>query len=141
MLIFLILVFSSLVCAEPASMMLSQSEETAVEKVLSYGSSPDTSKVQQGAESLMMYLSSIIFVNEHKWTLWINDQRISDRQSMPDNISINTVTSSHILFNLQSDPNRQFQLNADQTYIIHEQKIVDGDARKSHSLQGTPDLL
>lgn len=141
MLFFLILIFSSLVCAEPASMMLSPSEENALEKVLSDSPNLQTSKTQQSDEDLMLYLSSIIFVNEDKWTLWINDQKVSDHKNIPNNISITTVTSSHILFNLQNDPSRQFQLNANQTYMVQEQKIVDGDARKSQPSQDTPAVL
>ena len=141
MLFFLILIFSSLVYAEPASMMLSPSEENAIEQVLSDSPNLQTSKTQQSDEELMLYLSSIIFVNEDKWTLWINDQRVSDHKNIPNNISITTVTSSHILFNLQNDPSRQFQLNADQTYMVQEQKIVDGDARKSQPSQDTPAVL
>lgn len=137
MIFFLILIFSSLVYAEPASMMLSQSEASTVEQALSDVSSSNISKTQQSDEDLMLYLSSIIFVNEDKWTLWINDQRISDHQSMPNNILINTITPSHILFNLQNDPKHQFQLNTNQTYMIEEQKIVDGDARKSQSSQSS----
>jgi hypothetical protein len=93
-------------------MMLSPSEENALEQVLSDSPNLQTSKTQQSDEDLMLYLSSIIFVNEDKWTLWINDQRVSDHKNIPNNISITTVTSSHILFNLQNDPSRQFQLNA-----------------------------
>lgn len=141
MLFFLILIFSSLVYAEPASMMLSPSEENALEKALSDSPNLQTPKNQQNDEDLMLYLSSIIFVNEDKWTLWINDQRVSDHKNIPSNISIITVTSSHILFNLQNDPSRQFQLNADQTYMVQEQKIVDGDARKSQPSQDTPAVL
>ena len=141
MLFFLILIFSSLVCAEPASMMLSPSEENALEKVLSDSPNLQTSKTQQSDEDLMLYLSSIIFVNEDKWTLWINDQRVSDHKNIPNNISITTVTSSHILFNLQNDPSRQFQLDSNQTYMVQEQKIVDGDARKSQPSHDTPAVL
>ena len=141
MLFFLILIFSSLVYAEPASMMLSPSEENALEQVLSDSPNLQTSKTQQSDEDLMLYLSSIIFVNEDKWTLWINDQRVSDHKNILNNISITTVTSSHILFNLQKDPSRQFQLNANQTYMMQEQKIVDGDARKPQPAQDTPAVL
>ena len=141
MLFFLILIFSTFVYAEPASMMLSPSQENAIEQALS--DSPDfkTSKTQQSDEDLMLYLSSIIFVNEDKWTFWINDQRVSDLKSMPHNILIKTVTSSHILFNLQNDSNHQFQLNANQTFMVQEQKIVDGDARKSPPSQNNPAVL
>lgn len=125
--------FPSLVYAETASMMLRQSEENVIEQALNDVSIPDVSKTQQSDEDLMLYLSSIIFVNEDKWTLWINDKRISDHQNIPNNISIITITSSHILFNLKNDPSRQFQLNTNQTYMVQEQKVMDGDARKSQS--------
>ena len=121
-------------------------EEEIIEEV-----EDEEEKVEENRRS-HIYLSSILYQSKNNWTVWINDEKISNKNNNPKNelyiASINknsvqitwtmSVSKWQILTNSDSDvgapinENNQveikFTLSFNQTYVLNGNKIVEGRA-------------
>lgn len=83
---------------------------------------------QKGPSKVFLYyFSSMIYSNEDKWTIWINDERIQKEQLNQLDISI-TVKNDHI--EIEKD-GVLYTLFPDQTFDAKHGKIYNSDKRKT----------
>lgn len=98
-----------------------------------------------------VYLSSILYLSKDRWSVWINNNKISSMDNIPTNdLYIKSITPyeidliwqlrprkwriiSELPFNIKTPPlnkNGQIEINiqlrSNQTYILKSEKIIDG---------------
>lgn len=85
----------------------------------------------------VLFLSAILYFSPSRWTIWINDKTYTTDDTEDATIKITNVTNDYVVFILKNIPKKSIKLRANQSLIVAECSIVEGDARqgKSKSIQ------
>ncbi len=119
--------------ADPsASFMLTPEEQDALQQVLGLKKSEVLSQDSEALKRVNLFLSAIMFFNPDRWTLWINDQTVSSKNSFPG-LLIKDVSADEIIISTEDSPKHLISLKPNQSYIVHEGRVVEGDARNKET--------
>ena len=112
------------------SLMLSSEEQLQLQKAL--GLTPEREEgVPQNMIHLFppesdLFLSAILFLTPNQWTVWINNQPVSHKNSFPG-ILLRDVQREAIAFSLENVPHKIITLKPNQTYT--QGRVLEGDSR------------
>ena len=117
----------------PFSLMLTRAEQTALEKALGIerrtGSPRDYDPERDIIRfSQTFFLSAILYFAPDKWTLWLNDQVISNRDPT-EGMILKSVLPDRIICQTTGEENIEFSLKPNQSFIVDEKRVVEGDKR------------
>ncbi len=110
--------------------MLKPEEQQALQQALGL-KKPDT--LSQDSETLKhinLFLSAIMFFHPDKWTLWINDQTVGPNNSFPG-LLVKDVSADEIIISTEDSPQHLVSLKPNQSYVVHEGRVVEGDVRSA----------
>jgi len=81
----------------------------------------------------ILFLSAILYFSPSRWTVWVNDKTYTADDTEDATIKITKVQNHYIVFTLKNAANKSFKLRANQSLIVGEQNIIEGDARQKKS--------
>jgi hypothetical protein len=126
--------------AKSFSLMLSQSEQDALKDVQKKAkkSTHDTNQ-ENKINGDFLYLSSIMFFDPERWTIWLNDGSIHKHDHLHWPIHIQSVQPNSVSIFLNSNPEHTLTLRPHQSMDLTTGKIYDGDKRTSPNFPSTPE--
>lgn len=110
----------------PFSMMLSKAEESAIKSAKKDSTNTVVSEfITPNASKDAYYLSAIIFVNQNRWTILLNDQvfQSDDQHAIP--FKVKKVEPKSITISIQK---RLVKVKINQTVDTTTGAVYDGDA-------------
>ena len=120
---------------KPFSLMLSSAEQTALQKALSHQPGSKIKSLENALnfpdyspDSQTFFLSAILYFSPEKWTIWINDQMITNLGQM-EGVHLKCVLPDHIILQTFKDKTIDFSLKPNQSFIVQEERVVEGDRR------------
>ena len=133
---------SPLWAAKPFSLMLSQAEQEALKHAT------QTKKATKKATPLsgdtrvnehMLYLSTIMYFDANRWTIWLNDSAIHKNDPLPWPLKLCEVSPHTICIELASSPTTKLTLRPHQSVDMSTGQIADGDQRMISSFFSPPE--
>lgn len=119
--------------------MLSEEEQKALSTILSPKDSTQstnenqqdkkTNPLAQNVNGVYLFLSAIMYFNDQKWTVWINDQPLSDLSTRIPSFLLKKVSPHSVTLTSSNQPGTEITLRPNQTYILDRNKLIDGDGR------------
>ncbi len=108
--------------------MLNPEEQEALQQALGLKKPETFLQDPETLKHVNLFLSAIMFFHPDKWTLWINDQIVGPKNSFPG-LSVKDVSADEIIFTTEDSPHHLVSLKPNQSYVVHESRVVEGDAR------------
>jgi hypothetical protein len=144
----LLLISCGVLKAENFSIMLSLAEQEALQQaqgldqqILDKVWGNEASKeLETKSNQAIIFLSAVLYFSPDKWTVIINDQIIT-AQGYSQGIWLKSVTPDQIVFSLEEQAPLEFFLRINQSFLINEKIIIEGDQRtKSDTLVVDKDI-
>lgn len=125
--------------AEPPSasflpLMFSADTHRTIAAALNIHTSPADNFIQEktGGEQKVGYaphfhLSAIVFADEDRWTIWINDRPVrKDRPSSRFHVEDVRADSVVLSFPGTGDEEKRIRLHPNQTYLLDDDRLMEG---------------
>lgn len=123
-----------------ASLMMSPQELSALESIREKNTNKAMLNTTKGTSVLpvctidkVLFLSAILCLSPSHWTVWINDRTYTADNIEDDILIIRKVTSDYIIFDLKRAKINSTKLRINQSLILAEHNIIEGDAREKDS--------
>lgn len=115
------------------SFMLSPEEQEVLQQALGLKKHEVLLQDPETLKHVNLFLSAIMFFHPDKWTLWINDQIVGPKNSFPG-VFVKDVSADEIIISTEESPNHLVSLKPNQSYVVDESRVVEGDVRTTRPL-------
>lgn len=124
-----------------ASLMMSLDELSVIDNIISKSKEERENELSiesfshppSSAEKIL-FLSAILYLSPSCWTVWINDRTYTADDKEDKELLIKKVENHYIVLDLKAPLQRSIKLRPNQSFILAQHRIVEGDARKKNPM-------